>query len=350
MNNRDSTRITVQQLAELIGAELAGDGAGYINGVNTIETADESEVAFVSNEKYIGKLQHSQAGAFITAKKIEGLTKPQLVVENVEAGLIKTLGVFAPKLTPVKPGIDSRALVDETAKISQSAYIGPDVHIGPGAEVGAGSLLAAGCKIGQNSRIGDNCRLDNNVVVYHNCIIGSNVIIQANSTIGSTGFGYSQIEGTHRLIPHNGGVIIENYVEIGANCCIDRAKFGNTIVGAGTKIDNLVQIAHNVVIGKCCLLAAQVGIAGSCEIGDGVVMAGQVGVGDHVKVGDGVMVGARAAVIQDVKAGQQVLGVPAIERRRSLKTMKIIPRLPEMVKQLRELSAKIEKLENSRKA
>ncbi len=349
MKKRDSTRITVRQLAKQIGAELVGDGAGYISGVNTIEAANKNDVAFITNEKYIRKLQHLQAGAIITAKKLEGLTVPQLVVKKVEAGLIKALSVFAPRLTPTEPGVDSRAVVSKTAKISQSAFIGPDVYISEGAEVGAGSVITAGCKIGQNSKIGDNCRLDSNVVVYHNCVIGNNVIIQANSTIGSTGFGYYYIEGAHRLIPHNGGVIIEDYVEIGANCCVDRAKFGNTIIGAGTKIDNLVQIAHNVVIGKCCLLAGQVGIAGSSKLGDGVIFGGQGGTIDHIEVGNGVIAGARTALFKDVQAGQQVLGSPAIERIRALKAIKIVAKLPEMLKQLRQLSTRIKKLEDSHK-
>jgi UDP-3-O-[3-hydroxymyristoyl] glucosamine N-acyltransferase len=349
VKNRDLISITVQQLAERIGAELVGDGSGYISGVNTVEAADMNEVTFVSGEKYIGKLQHSRAGAIITSKKINDLQKTQLITENVEAGLIKALSIFAPKLAPMKPGIDSRAIVAETAKVPRSAYIGPDVYIDRDVEVGEGSIIAAGCKIGENTKIGDNCRLDSNVVIYHNCIIGNNVIIQANSTIGSTGFGYSYIDGAHQLIPHNGGVIIEDYVEIGANCCIDRAKFGNTIIGAGTKIDNLVQIAHNVVIGKCCLLAGQVGLAGSCKLGDRVVLAGQVGLVDHIELGDGVIVGARAAVFQDVSAGQQMLGVPAVERKLALKMIKASPRLPKIIEQLRQFSARIKKLEDSRK-
>jgi UDP-3-O-[3-hydroxymyristoyl] glucosamine N-acyltransferase len=350
MNNKNTTRITVRQLAEQIDAKLIGDGEGYISGVNTVEAADENEVAFISNEKFISKLQQTQAGALITETKFENLTKSQLVVKNVNAGLIKALSIFAPKLAPRKAGIHPRAIVAETAKVSQSAHIGPDVHIDEGAEIGEGSIIAAGCKIGENTKIGDNCRLDCNVVVYHNCVIGNNVIIQANSTIGSTGFGYSHIDGAHKLIPHNGEVIIEDCVEIGANSCIDRAKFGNTIIGAGTKIDNLVQIAHNVVIGKCCLIAGQVGLAGSCKLGDGVVLAGQVGIVDHIEVGNGVIAGARTAIFQDVPGGQIILGVPAVERKLALKVIKAIPRLPKIIEQLRQFSARIKKLEDSCKS
>ncbi|MCX5635724.1 MAG: UDP-3-O-(3-hydroxymyristoyl)glucosamine N-acyltransferase, partial [Planctomycetota bacterium] len=188
-------------------------------------------------------------------------------------------------------------------------------------------------------------RLDSNVVVYHNCSIACFVIIQANTTIGSTGFGYYFIDGAHRLIPHNGTVVIEDFVEIGANCSIDRAKFGENRIGAGTKIDNLVQIAHNVSIGKCCLIAAQVAVAGSSKLGNGVVLAGQVGISDHVEIGDGVVVCAKSAVIKDVPAGMQVLGVPAIERRDGLRRVGLQLRLPELFDQVKKMNKRVERLE-----
>ncbi len=171
------------------------------------------------------------------------------------------------------------------------------------------------------------------------------MVIQANSTIGSTGFGYSFIGGSHKLIPHNGGVAIEDFVEIGANCCIDRAKFGNTIIGAGTKIDNLVQIAHNVVIGKCCLIAAQAGISGSCKLGDGVVLGGQVGLADNIEIGDGTMIGAQSGVHDSIAAGQQFAGSPAIERREAFRILCLTRRLPKMAEQLKQLSKRMERLE-----
>jgi UDP-3-O-[3-hydroxymyristoyl] glucosamine N-acyltransferase len=206
-------------------------------------------------------------------------------------------------------------------------------------------VIGAGCKIGENSKVGRNCRLEQNVVVYHDCLLGDNVVIQANTTIGSTGFGYSFLGGAHRLIPHNGGVVIEDFVEIGANCCIDRAKFGNTVVGAGTKIDNLVQVAHNVVIGKCCLIAALVGISGSCRLGDGVVLGGQVGLADNIEIGAGTMVGAQSGVINDVGAGQQLAWTPAIDRKEALRVVGLSMRLPKMAQQLKQLSKRVERLE-----
>ncbi len=351
-------KLTVAQLAERLGAELAGDGSGQISAVATIEAAGENEVAFIRDSKlhyepvgttadgkFLSAVSQSPAGAVITGRRIDDLDKPQLIVKNVDAALIEALNIFAPELKPAAEGIDPTAQVADGARIADSASIGAGVVIEDGAEIGAGTIIASGCKIGQNSKVGSNCRLDGNVVVYHNCQIGNNVIIQANTTIGSTGFGYSFIDGSHKLIPHNGGVVIEDFVEIGANCCIDRAKFGNTIIGAGTKIDNLVQIAHNVVIGKNCLIAGQVGISGSCKLGDGVVLAGQVGLADNIQIGDGGIVGAQAGVMNNVEAGKTVLGSPAIERKEALQMFGLSMRLPKINKQLKQLSKRVEKLE-----
>jgi UDP-3-O-[3-hydroxymyristoyl] glucosamine N-acyltransferase len=327
-----------------------------ISSVGAVETAGETEVTFVKDSERYGRpavtetrrisgLEKSKAAAVIVAKRIEGLAKPQLIVKNVDAALIEALKVFAPKLKAPVAGIDPTAKIGQNVKIGKGAAVGADVVIDDRAEIGAGSIIAAGCKIGQNSRIGKKCRLDNNVVVYHNCRIGNNVVIQANSTIGSTGFGYSFIDGEHKLIPHHGGVVIEDFVEIGANCCVDRAKFGETKIGAGTKIDNLVQIGHNVVIGKCCLITGQVGISGSCKLGDGVVLGGQVGLADNIKIGDGAVIGAKSGVMHDIRADEQVLGTPAIERRQALKVMGVTRRLPRLAEQLKQLDKRIERLE-----
>jgi UDP-3-O-[3-hydroxymyristoyl] glucosamine N-acyltransferase len=337
--------LTIKQLAERIGADLVGDESVKINAVGAVETANGDAITFITDEKHIPKLEKSLAGGVIVEKCIEGLAKPQLIVKNVDAALIKALNIFAPKLKPPSEGIDPGAHVSPTAKIAKGVSIGQGVVIDDGVEIGENTVIAGGCKIGQNSKVGEQCRLDSNVVIYHNCTIGKNVIIQANSTIGSTGFGYRFIDGAHRLIPHNGGVIIEDFVEIGANCCVDRAKFGNTIIGAGTKIDNLVQIAHNVVIGKCCLIVSQVGISGSCKLGDGVVLAGQVGLVDNIEIGAGAIVGAQAGVTHNVAAMQQMFGSPATLKNEAIKAMILTRRLPKMSEQLKQLLARIEKLE-----
>ena len=229
--------------------------------------------------------------------------------------------------------------------LAEGISVGPHVVLENNVRIGARSIIGGGCKIGENTIIGADCRLDGNVVVYHGCTVGNHVVIQANSTIGAIGFGYAFIDGAHRLIPHHGGVIIEDFVEIGANTCVDRAKFGNTIIGAGTKIDNLVQIAHNVVIGKCCLIAAQVGVAGSCRIGDGVVLAGQVGLADNIEIGAGTMVGAQAGVMSSVAPGERLAWSPALNVREAARVIAHVLRLPKLAQELKRLTAKVDRLE-----
>jgi UDP-3-O-[3-hydroxymyristoyl] glucosamine N-acyltransferase len=344
--------LTIAQLAKRLGADpdkIGSSSSGVlskeITGVGPVKTAGGNEVTFVSGDKHKATLAGSGAGAVILPECIEGLDKPQLVVKNVNAALIEALNIFAPKLKAVTKGIDPTARLGQNIKIAQGVSVGAYAVIDDGIEIGQNSVIGNGCKIGENSKIGSNCRLDSNVVIYHNCRLGNNVVIQANSTVGSTGFGYSLIEGAHRLIPHNGGVIIEDFVEIGANCCVDRAKFNNTIIGAGTKIDNLVQIAHNVVIGKCCLIAAQTAIGGSCKLGDSVVLGGQVGLRDNIEIGDRVMIGAQSGVLKNIAAGQTLFGTPALETKEEFRIISTRRRLPDMAKQIKQLIKRVERLE-----
>jgi UDP-3-O-[3-hydroxymyristoyl] glucosamine N-acyltransferase len=341
-------KLTIKQLATRLGAELTGNVDKIdrqITAVSPVKAAGENEITFVSDDKHKASLSQSHAGAVIVSARIEGIDKPQLIVKNVNATLIEALRIFAPELKAATEGIDPTAKIADNAKIATGVSVGANVVIDNGVEIGQNSVIGSGCKIGQNSKLGENSRLDSNIVVYHNCSIGNNVIVQANSTIGSTGFGYSFIDGAHRLIPHNGGVIIEDFVEIGANCCVDRAKFGNTIIGAGTKIDNLVQIAHNVVIGKCCLIVGQAGVAGSCKLGDGVVLGGQVGLADNIEIGDGTMIGAQSGVSSSVPANQKLLWTPAIKKEDAMRIIGLVLRLPKMAQQLKQLSKRIDKLE-----
>ncbi len=344
--------LTIAQLAkrlradpDKIGSSSSGVLSKAITGVGPVKTAGENEVTFVSDDKHQAALEDSSAGAVIIPKRIEGLDKPQLVVKNVNVALIEVLSIFAPKLKAVTPGIDPTARLGQNIKIAEGVSVDAYVVIDDGVEIGPNSVIGSGCKIGENSKIGNNCRLDSNVVMYHNCRLGNNVVIQANSTVGSTGFGYTFIEGAHRLIPHNGGVVIEDFVEIGANCCIDRAKFDNTIIGTGTKLDNFVQIAHNVIIGKCCLIAGQTAIGGSSRLGDGVVLGGQVGLKDNIEIGDGAMIGAQSGVTQDVAAGQILFGTPALQTKEEFRIISARRRLPNMAKQIKQLIKRVERLE-----
>jgi UDP-3-O-[3-hydroxymyristoyl] glucosamine N-acyltransferase len=341
-------QLTVKELAKRLEAELIGSGESMISSVGPVSASDRNTLTFIADEKHLPDLKSSRAGACIVAKAIAGITMPQLVVKDVNSALIKALKIFAPVLKLPTPGIHETAVVAQNVKLGKNVSIGPFVFIEDGVEIGDNTVIAAGCKIGQNTKIGAASRLDSNVVIYHNCTIGNSVVIQANTTIGSIGFGYTFIDGAHRLIPHNGVVVIEDFVEIGANCCVDRAKFGETRIGAGTKTDNFVQIAHNVVIGKCCLIVAQVGIAGSAKIGDGVVLAGQVGVSDNIEIGDGAIVGARGCVLKSIGPGMQVFGYPAIEFKEALRVWACTQRLPKLIEQFRKLSAKVDKLEASK--
>ncbi len=320
---------TIDELASRIGAEVFGDGKVEVCGVNSLEQAVGSDITFVSSDKHAGKVSGTKAGGVIVKSKLDDAVCSQLLVQNVDLALIETLNLFAPKLT-VASGIHSMAFVEDDVEVCENVGIGPFAHIGQGASIGDGCVIGAGCVIGENTKIGRNCRLDANVVIYHNCVIGNNCVIQANSTIGACGFGYSLIDGQHRLIPHNGGVIIEDCVEIGANCCVDRAKFGKTTIGAGTKIDDMVMIAHNVVIGKCCLLVGRSAIAGSTVLGDGVVVT------------------TRATALRDFPAGVTISGTPAREMQEYMRQLVYIQRLPKMAAQLKELTKKVKELEASK--
>jgi UDP-3-O-[3-hydroxymyristoyl] glucosamine N-acyltransferase len=343
-------KLTIKDLAEKLEAQIVGahvDDGPLIGSVAAMDAAGPEHVSFITNERHKAGADTCQAGAVLVAKARDELSCTQLVVPCVDRALVACLTLFAPPLKPHPKGVHATAIV------ADSVTLGPDVSIGAGvvieddSVIGQGVVLKSGCKIGQGVTIGDHTRFDWNVVVYHGCSVGANVIIQANTTIGAVGFGYAHYDGVHTLVPHNGGVIIEDFVEIGSNCCIDRAKFANTIVGAGTKLDNLIQIGHNVVIGKCCLLAAQVGIAGSTTLGNGVVLAGQVGMADNLTIGDGVKAAAQAGVMSNVPAGQTVVWAPALEQSQAMRVVGEVLRLPKTAKRVRQMAKRLDKLEAS---
>ena len=337
----------LSEIATKLQAQLVGDGQREIAGVNTIADASSNEICFLTSAKHAKTLGQSAAAGVLVDKPMDDCAMAQLVVTNVNAALITLLKLFEPKLTAIE-GVHPTAVVEMTASVDPSAAVGPGAYIAHGVCVGKNTVIGPNCSIGENTTIGSSCRLDSHVVVYHNCQIGNFCIIQANSTIGATGFGYSFIDGAHRLIPHNGGVILEDGVEIGSNSCVDRAKFGNTLIGAGTKVDNLVQIAHNVQTGKCCLMAGHVGISGSARIGNGVVFAGASGTADHVEVGDGAVLGAQAVATGKIEPGQAVLGLPARDLRKELKSKSVYRNLPELAKEVKQLGKKVEKLETAK--
>ena len=334
----------LSEISTKLGARLLGRSDVEITGVNTIQDAAENEICFLTSAKHAKKLAVCRAGAVLVSSSLDDCPIPQVVADNVDVALIEVLKLFAPQLTP-QQGIHPTAVVESTARLDETVTVGPGAYIGHGVRIGPDSVLGPGCSIGENTIIGSQCRLDSHVVVYHNCRIGNGCIIQANSTIGATGFGYSFINGQHCLIPHNGGVVLEDGVEIGANSCVDRAKFGDTVIGAGTKIDNLVQVAHNVKMGKCCLLAGQVGLGGSAKIGNGVVFAGRAGAIDNIRIGDGAVVTVSSIATRDIPTGQTVLGTPPQDMNREMRCTAVYQRLPELAKDVKRLNKKIEKLE-----
>lgn len=339
--------ISLKDLAQKIEAQLIGDGSIEITELTSFDQANETKLAYLENVKNLNKLEKSNAAAVIVATKIDNFSRPQLVVKNVQAAVIDVLTLFAPKLTPPTTGIHHSAVVEKSAKISSTASIGSGVYIGHNVSIGENSIICPNVSIGENSTIADNTKIDANVVIYHNCKIGSNCIIQAGAIIGALGYGYSFLDGQHKLIPHNGGVIIEDCVHVGANCCIDRGKFGDTIIGAGTKMDNLIQIGHGAKIGMCCLIVAQVAIGGSAKLGNGVVVAGQTGIANLVEIGDLTRIGARSGVMSNLPAGSEVLGSPAVDAKDAMKQVLATVKLPELLKQVKLLTKRIEKLESS---
>ncbi len=347
MAKTENKTITAGKLAELIGADLSGDAGVVICGVNTITSAGGNELTFLSSEKSLADLRESSAGAVIVKQRVDRIAAVQLISDNVDAALIKALRYFAEDVV-FEPGIHPSAQIDDSANIDENVYIGPGVCIGPRAGIAEGVHIGPNCCIGRDTTIGAGTVLDANVTVYHGCSIGSNCVIQASSVIGSVGFGYSFIDNSHQLIPHTGGVVIEDCVDIAACVCIDRAKFGNTVIGAGTKIDNLVHIAHNVKVGRLCLIAGQIGIAGSTEIGDGSVFGGQVGMADNIKIGSGVMCGAQAGIMSNIEDGAKIIGSPAKDAKAVMKEFAAAARLPELIKQVKQLNKRVSQLEGAK--
>lgn len=340
-------KFKLSELAEMFDGKIIGDENLEITGISGLDYASETEIVYLDNMKFAKRVNECKSPAVIVEQEITDTEKTQLVVKRVAAVVIEMLKIYAPKLMPAKAGVDTSAIVDESAEIAESASICAGAVIKPNVKISENCVIGENVVVGENTVIGNDTVLDSGVVVYHNCKIGESCLIQANSVIGSIGFGYDYIDGEHRLIPHNKGVTIEDCVHIGAGCCIDRGKFEDTLIGAGTKIDNLVQIAHGVILGKLCLIAGGCGLAGSAVIEDGVVLAGQVGVANHIKIGSLSRVGAQSGVITNINPKSEVAGTPAINVKDMLRQILVVQKLPEMAKTIKELEKKVKKLESA---
>ncbi|HET8539283.1 MAG TPA: UDP-3-O-(3-hydroxymyristoyl)glucosamine N-acyltransferase [Anaeromyxobacter sp.] len=344
------TAFTVSELAARVGGTVQGDGAVRVAGVAPLEDAGPSELSFFSNRKYRRAFEASRAGA-VVVEPGEDVPAGRTVLRAANAYLafarISTL--FHPPREPL-PEVSPLAAVHPTARVHPSAQVMPLACVGPGAQVGARTLVFPGAHVGDDARVGDDCVLYHNVVIRERCVIGDRVILQPGCVIGSDGFGFAfdpEGEGQgprHFKVPQIGNVVVEDDVEIGANTCVDRATLGTTRVGRGAKIDNLVQIAHNVQVGPLSLLMSQVGIAGSTKLGMGVIAAGQVGIVGHLEIGAGARIGAQSGVMNDVSAGDTVSGCPSQPHQRWLRSSAVVEQLPEMRKELRELRKEVDRL------
>lgn len=340
---------TLRELAGLVGGDIAGDENVIINGVASIDTAEEGDITFIAGPKYIAGISGTKASAIIASPEIkERHGRNFLYVKNPYLAFAKTLAFFNPPPLPYQ-GIYPDAYIHHTAEIGSSVSIYPYVYIDEGANIGDRVLLHPGVYIGRGATIGDDTILYSNVSVRERCRIGKRVIIHCNSVVGSDGFGFAKDGSKYHKIPQIGIVRIEDDVEAGACVTIDRATLGETVIGKGTKIDNLVQIAHNVTIGENSIIVAQVGIAGSTKIGSRVTLAGQVGVVGHIEITDDVVIGSQSGVAQDVKEKGVFSGTPAIPHREWLKAQNIFAKLPEMRKKLLELEKRVRELEEDNK-
>jgi UDP-3-O-[3-hydroxymyristoyl] glucosamine N-acyltransferase len=329
-------RLTLGQLAAEVGGRVIGDDSRPIEGIRTLEAAAATDLSFLTGARYVGAARASRAGAILVARETEGLAADQLVVAQPSLALARLLGLFYPR-PPVVPGVHPTAVIAADAAVAADAEVGPYAVIGRGARVGSGVRIGAHAVVGDDCEIGDDSVLHPHVVLYDRTRLGARVEVHAGVVLGADGFGYATDRGVHHKIPQVGDVEVGDDVEIGALSAIDRALLGTTRVGAGTKVDNLVQVGHNVEIGPASILCGQAGVAGSARLGAGVVLAGQVGVAGHLTIGDGVQVASKSAVYDSVAPGIAVAGVPAGPIGRWRRQQALLRRLENLFRRVRLL-------------
>jgi UDP-3-O-[3-hydroxymyristoyl] glucosamine N-acyltransferase len=335
-----TSRISIQELAALVGGQLSFGGQTplWIQGVASVEEAGVGDLTFLGNPKYLAALRGSRASAALVPQDFIEEVPPVLVrVANPSLAFAKMVEYFTPPPVRFTSGVHPTAVVGKGATISPEASVQPFAVIEEDAFVGAGTTVGAHCYIGHGARIGDHCLLHPRVTIAQRCVVGNRVILHSGVVVGSDGFGFENQSGKHVKIPQVGVVQIDDDVEIGANTTLDRARFGRTWIGSGTKIDNLVQIAHNVIIGENCLVVAQTGISGSTRLGDSVTLAGQVGVVGHIEIAAGVVVSAQSGVSKTLKTPGLYMGspaVPAVEYREQVAHLRRVEKLAQRVRSL----------------
>ena len=342
-SEKSSKGLELRKIAELVGGEIVGKADISITGVAGIKEARPGDITFLANPKYLSFLEETQASAVITSRDVASKTKSLIRTSDPSQAFTKVIAFFAPARPLEALGIHPTAIIDPNAIIGEAVTIGPHVVVESDCKIGDNIILGANTFIGSGSSIGSDTRIYPNVTIREGTQIGNRVIIHSGTVIGSDGYGYETVDGVHHKIPQAGSVRIDDDVEIGANVCVDRGRFDATWIKKGTKIDNLVQIAHNVVIGENCLLVSQVGISGSTTLGKNVVLAGQAGLVGHIVLGDRVMVGAGAGVTKSIPADTVVLGQPARPIAEQKKIIVLTARLPELFKEISEIKRKLAK-------
>lgn len=338
-------RLTLKEIADLVKGELVGDPDVAITGISGIKEAKEGEITFLANPKYAHLLETTKAAAIITSREQFKASKPLIKTDNPSIAFTKVVSLITSDYTKHPKGIHSAAIISPNAKIAKDVAIGACAVIEDGVEIGEGSIIYSGCYIGCRTKIGKKCLIYSNVSIREQIEISDRVIIHSGTVIGSDGFGFVMVDGVQEKIPQIGTVLIENDVEIGANVTIDRARFDKTLIGKGTKIDNLVQIAHNVVAGENCVIVAQAGVSGSTILGKEVILAGQAGIVGHICIGDKAIVAGQAGVTKSIPAGVKVSGYPAKPHETALRVNACLQRLPELYKKIKKLEEKIKRLE-----
>ena len=342
----DVKQIPLTEIAEKVNGTIEGDADIIITGVASLKEAQDGYISFLGNKKYASQIKESAASAIFVDKgfnKFDAAGKTIIVCENPNMAFGAVISMFAPPPIEFPPGIHESAVVADSATIGEGVYVGANAVIEPNAVIGDKTVIGAGCYIGHETTIGSGTFLYPNITIRERCIIGNRVIIHPGTTIGSDGFGYEAGPAGIIKIPQVGIVQIDDDVEIGANCTIDRARFGKTHLKMGVKLDNQVHVAHNVVVGEFSMLIGQCGIAGSAKIGQGVIVAAKAGINGHITLGDGCRIGGTSGVVKDVPAGATVIGTPA-EPQREFMSRLILP------KSVNKLKAQVKTIEERLKA